>query len=44
MKNDALSEMMRPNRLMSDLLADRNCIQHGFFTRVGGVSAGLYDS
>ena len=30
--------------LRSDVLADRNCIQHGFFTRVGGVSAGIYDS
>ena len=44
MKNDALSEMMHPHMLLSDVLANRNGIQHGFFTRVGGVSTGLYDS
>ena len=44
MRNDVISEMMLPDMLRSDALADRNCIQHGFFTRVGGVSAGLYDS
>ena len=44
MKNDVISEMILPDMLRSDALADRNCIQHGFFTRVGGVSAGLYYS
>ena len=44
MKMDALPEMVWPDRLMSDVLADRNGIKHGFFTRAGGVSAGLYDS
>ena len=43
-KNDALHRMMGPNRLISDLLADTNGIRHGFFTRAGGVSAGLYNS
>ena len=44
MFNDALSEMALPEMLRSDVLANRNGIQHGFFTRVGGVSAGLYGS
>ncbi len=44
MKNDALPKMMLPNRLISHILADMNGVQHGFFTRAGGVSTGLYDS
>ena len=44
MKNDAPPEMLGPDRLMSETLANRNGIQHGFFTRAGGVSAGLYNS
>ncbi len=42
--NETRPDMLPPDRLTSDVIGDVNGIRHGFLTRAGGVSSGLYDS